>query len=138
MCASGIIDAVRLHELETWELDPERPATTTYLTTFLQKFQIHSATSAYKIAGGIDASKHGTVAAKQIPIGREFAQRIQKTFVDSLYALLDGLEKLSRQDYSPPLSASMIDAKLAAPARPPAAIDPSDRVRVATLEIIKS
>lgn len=129
ICSGVFIDAVKLHELETWELDPERPATTTYLTTFLQKFQIHAATSAYKIAGGIDPSKHGAVAAKQIPIGRDFAQRIQKTFVDSLYALLDGLEKLSRQDYAPLLSASL-DVKLAAPARAPASIDANDRVSV--------
>lgn len=95
-----VIDAVRLHELENWELDPERP-TTTYLAT-VQKFTIHAATSAYKIAGGVDPSKFG-VAAKQIPIGRDFSQRIQKSFVDSLYALLDGLEKLSREDYDPPV-----------------------------------
>jgi exocyst complex component 2 len=96
-----------LHELETWDLDPEQPATTQFLSGILQKFQIHSATSAYKIAGGIDVSKHGAVAAKQLPIGREFSQRIQKTFIDSLYALLDGLEKLSRQDYTPLPSASL-------------------------------
>jgi len=100
-------DAVTLHDLETWELDAEQPATTVFLDSILQKFQIHSATSAYKIAGGIDVSKHGATAAKQLPIGREFSQRIQKTFVDSLYALLDGLEKLSRQDYTPLASASL-------------------------------
>jgi len=100
-------DSVRLHELETWDLDAEQPATTVFLDSILQKFQIHSATAAYKIAGGIDVSKHGTIAAKQLPIGREFSQRIQKTFVDSLYALLDGLEKLSRHDYTPPASASL-------------------------------
>ncbi|KAF8318792.1 hypothetical protein DL93DRAFT_2054306 [Clavulina sp. PMI_390] len=101
-CDLWLQDAVRLHELENWTLDPDRPATTTYLHGALKKFQVYSATSAYKIAGGIDASKHGTSVAKQIAIGREFGQRIQKTFVDSLYALLDGLEKLSRSDYTPP------------------------------------
>lgn len=126
LCGFGV-DAVRLHELENWELDPERAATTTYLINILQKFQIHAATSAYKIAGGIDASKHGAIAAKQIPIGREFAQKIQKTFVDSLYALLDGLEKLSRSDYSPPLTAS-IDATIMVPTRALPAVDPNDRV----------
>jgi exocyst complex component 2 len=119
-------DAVRLHELETWDLDTELPATTQFLTKILQKFQIHSATLAYKIAGGIDVSKHGAIAAKQLPIGREFSQRIQKTFVDSLYALLDGLEKLSRQDYTPVASASF--DVTAAPLVAQVAVDPNDRV----------
>lgn len=122
-----VVDAVRLHELENWDLDPERPATTIYLVAVLQKFQVYSATAAYKIAGGIDASKHSAIAAKQIPIGREFGQRIQKTFVDSLYALLDGLEKLSRQDYTPPSNPSF-DTMSTAPSRSLVPIDIDNRV----------
>ena len=97
------VDAAKLHHLETWELDFDRPATTIYLS-HLHKFQTHAATSAYKIAGGVDIASSRTVA-KQIPIGRDFAVKIQKAFIDSLYSLLDGLELLSRSDYVPPSSA---------------------------------
>jgi exocyst complex component 2 len=51
---------------------------------------------AYKLAGGI----HDAKTVKQKPVAGEFSNKITKTFLDAIYAFLDGLVHLS-SDESP-------------------------------------
>ncbi|KAF8329383.1 exocyst complex component sec5 [Cantharellus anzutake] len=102
VCDNWLRDSQRFHHLETWEQDPKNPPFTLFLSQ-IQKFQTYVTTCTYKIAGGIDISNPKT-PTKQLPIGREFSSKIQRTFLDSVYALLDGLELLSRAQYEPVLT----------------------------------
>jgi exocyst complex component 2 len=105
-------------------------SSTTICLKHSHAFQTYAATSAYKIAGGIDISATRTVA-KQTPIGRDFANKISKAFIDTLYAILDGLEKLSRPDYAvPSFAKSLGSLESAIPAVPSVTttVDPSNVV----------
>ena len=133
-------DSQRFHHLETWELDPKNIPFTLLLSQ-VQKFQTYATTSAYKIAGGIDVSD-SRAPTKQLPIGREFSSKIQKAFLDSLYALLDGLELLSRADYEPVVlkeaAQSMVVSAMPDVSLPPAHVrfrQPSRPLRVTDISL---
>ncbi len=119
-------DSQRFHHLETWERDPKNDPFTLFLSQ-LQQFQTYATTSVYKIAGGIDVSD-SRVPTKQLPIGRDFSSKIQRAFLDSLYALLDGLELLSRVDYEPVMSKET--AQSVATSTASGVLLPSDHVRL--------
>jgi len=89
------LDARIFFHLETWELNPANRSTTLYLGR-IHSYQKHITTVAYRLAGGLlDAQ-----AVKQKPIAGEFSNKITKTFLDAIYAFLDGLVHLS-SDESP-------------------------------------
>ena len=99
------LDANIFYNLETWVSNPSQPSTTLYLS-HMHIFQRHLTTTAFKIAGGLDLSAptttNGLVSSakpiKQNKIAPEFASKITKSFLDSLYAVLDGMVHLASDD----------------------------------------
>lgn len=94
-------DANLFFNLETWTSNPAEPTSTLYLN-LLQTFQNHITSAALKIAGGTipvtisapSSSRQG----KQNRIPMEFASKITKSFLDVLYAFLDGMVHLASDD----------------------------------------
>jgi exocyst complex component 2 len=87
-------DAKFLHHLETCVASTTEDRTTAYLTE-IQLFQKQQTTSAFKLAGGVDLTARSARHGKQYTIASEFNTKIAKAFLDSLYAILDGLFQLS-------------------------------------------
>ncbi|TFK49428.1 hypothetical protein OE88DRAFT_1703099 [Heliocybe sulcata] len=94
-------DANVFYYLESWVASPIEPYTTTYLS-HVQQYQRHICTAAFKLAGGVDlpSSLSASKSTKQYPIPTEFTTKITRSFLDSLYAFLDGLVHLA-SDESP-------------------------------------
>jgi exocyst complex component 2 len=93
------VDANSFYFLESWVSSPADPYTTQYLSQ-IQLFQRQVTTAAFKIAGGVDlsAALSASKPIKQYPIAPEFVTKIVKAFLDSLYALLDGLVHLASSE----------------------------------------
>ena len=74
----------------------------------MQTFQKHLTTEAFKIAGGIDLTASTTKPLKQHRVPGSFITKITKSFLDSLYAFLDGLVLLASEEteYKKPLVGS--------------------------------
>jgi exocyst complex component 2 len=126
------IDARIFFHLETWELNPSDRSTTLYLRR-IHSYQKHITTVAYKLAGGLlDAQ-----AVKQKPIPGAFSNKITKTFLDAIYAFLDGLVHLS-SDESPVAKGLQKQAALADSTGVPPLFDLRKNVGRATLELITS
>ncbi|KZS97149.1 hypothetical protein SISNIDRAFT_406460 [Sistotremastrum niveocremeum HHB9708] len=89
-------DARIFYYLETWEADPRNMTITLYLSEIL-KYQKHITTAAFTIAGGLDTSNlsRGVI---QNPIQQEYTRKITKSFLDALYAFLDGLVHLASEE----------------------------------------
>ncbi|OCB87790.1 hypothetical protein A7U60_g5113 [Sanghuangporus baumii] len=100
-------DSSLFHHLETWAPDPTHESTTQYLN-HIQTFQRHLTTEAFKIAGGIDLTPSTTKPLRQHRIPTNFITKITKSFLDSLYAFLDGLVLLASEEteYKKPLVGS--------------------------------
>ena len=66
----------------------------------MELFQRQITTAAFKIAGGIDLSSNmsSTKPTKQNAIAPLFISKITKTFLDVLYAFLDGLVHLASEE----------------------------------------
>ena len=88
--------------LETWELSETEPSTTQYLSK-VNFFQRHTIGSAFKIAGGTEPSSSTSRSKKQNSVPTDFAQKVAKTFFDTLTLLLDGLLQLVNEDSPVPL-----------------------------------
>lgn len=101
-CVSA--DANLFHYLETWASDPAHETTTIYLN-HMQVFQRHLTTEAFKVAGGLDLNPSTSRPIRQHRIAANFTSKITKSFLDSLYAFLDGLVHLASEDsdYSKPV-----------------------------------
>ncbi|THH07884.1 hypothetical protein EW145_g3080 [Phellinidium pouzarii] len=85
------------HHLETWTPDSAHESTTQYLNQ-MQTFQRHLTTEAFKIAGGIDFNISAAKVTRQHRIAVNFTAKITKSFLDSLYAFLDGLVLLASEE----------------------------------------
>ncbi|KAH7915050.1 exocyst complex component Sec5-domain-containing protein [Hygrophoropsis aurantiaca] len=98
---SWLRDSNIFYYLETWTATSSDPSITQYLSQ-MELFQRHVTTSAFKIAGGIDLSANSTAlkTIKQNTIPPAFMRKITRTFLDALYAFLDGLVHLA-SDESP-------------------------------------
>jgi exocyst complex component 2 len=94
-CAVWLRDARVFFHLETWEPNPENRSTTQYLMLMLA-FQKHNTTTAYKIASAVDPTTASK--GKQTSVPRDFIMKMQKAFLDSLYAFLDGLVHLASEE----------------------------------------
>lgn len=68
-------------------------------------FQKHNISSAYRLAGGNDPFSAVKTPSKKT-IRSEFASKISKTFLDALYAFLDGLVHLASDDWNLSLAGS--------------------------------
>ncbi|CAE6493342.1 unnamed protein product [Rhizoctonia solani] len=98
LCGLWVRDSKIFHTLETWVTDPSNRSTTFYLPR-MHFFQKHNTTAAFKIAGGADLGSNSS-DSKQRPVPTVFTSKISKTFLDSLYAFLDGLAHLASPEYS--------------------------------------
>ncbi|KAF8907521.1 exocyst complex component Sec5-domain-containing protein [Mucidula mucida] len=93
-------DAQLFYLIETWTASPSDPSATLYITQ-MEAFQRQVTTAAYKLAGGVDLSTASlTKPTRQNPITSAFVSKITKTFMDALYAFLDGMLRLA-SDESP-------------------------------------
>ncbi|KAF7761527.1 hypothetical protein Agabi119p4_9519 [Agaricus bisporus var. burnettii] len=101
-------DANLFYYMEGWEADSSNLATTRYLS-YMEHFQRHLATAAFKIAGGVDLSSSvsSSKPVKQYPISQIFVTKITKAFLDALYVFLDGLILLA-SDESPIITGKML------------------------------
>ncbi|KAI5120615.1 hypothetical protein M0805_008091 [Coniferiporia weirii] len=102
-------DSNLFHNLETWTPDPSHESTTQYLN-LMQTFQRHLSTEAFKIAGGIDLNSSATKPSRQHRIAANFTAKIAKSFLDSLYAFLDGLVLLASEEPEGNKPAGIADA----------------------------
>jgi exocyst complex component 2 len=65
----------------------------------MQAFQRHLTTEAFKIAGGLDLNaSSASKPVKQNRVALEFVTKITKSFLDALYAFLDGLVHLASDE----------------------------------------
>ncbi|KXN89146.1 Exocyst complex component 2 [Leucoagaricus sp. SymC.cos] len=94
-------DTGMFYYLEGWRADSLNQNITRYLS-YMEHFQRHLTTAAFKLAGGIDLSSSTSLSkpVKQNPIPQAFVTKITKAFLDSLYTFLDGLVLLA-SDESP-------------------------------------
>ncbi|QRV81990.1 exocyst complex component Sec5 [Ceratobasidium sp. AG-Ba] len=97
LCVLWLRDSKIFHAIETWTTDPSNRSTTFYLPR-MHFFQKHNTTAAFKIAGGADLGPSHS-DSKQRPVPAVFTSKISKTFLDSLYAFLDGLGHLASPEY---------------------------------------
>jgi exocyst complex component 2 len=93
------VDAKLLHHLETWIASSAEAHATAYLAD-VQIFQKHQTTNAFKLAGGVDLASTTAKLGRQYNLPSEFVTKITKAFLDTLYAILDGLA-LVATDVSP-------------------------------------
>ncbi|KAJ1302060.1 hypothetical protein OPQ81_000894 [Rhizoctonia solani] len=98
LCGLWLRDSKMFHTLETWVTDPSNRSTTFYLPR-MHFFQKHNTTAAFKIAGGAELGPNNS-DSKQRPVPAVFTSKISKTFMDSLYAFLDGLAHLASPEYN--------------------------------------
>lgn len=72
----------------------------------IQAFQKHLTTEAFKIAGGVDLSSSSNSSAskpvRQHRIATSFISKITKSFLDALYAFLDGMVRLASDEVDVP------------------------------------
>ncbi|KIK99659.1 hypothetical protein PAXRUDRAFT_8739 [Paxillus rubicundulus Ve08.2h10] len=110
-------DAHLFHRLETWTPSTSDPSVTQFMS-LLEVFQRHLATSSFKIAGGIELSSSASSfrTIQQNHIQPAFALKITKTFLDAVYAFLDGLVHLTTPEWTDTMETS--STSQSAPSRP--------------------
>jgi exocyst complex component 2 len=64
----------------------------------METFQRHLTTSAFRLAGGLEEDKSNTGQLKQNQVPSQYVKKITRSFLDALYAFLDGLVHLSSED----------------------------------------
>lgn len=81
--------------------NPSDRTTTMYLDQ-IEAFQKHLTTAAFKISGGVDLSSNSVAPkmAKQNAIAPVFVSKITRSFLDALYAFLDGMVHLASDESS--------------------------------------
>jgi exocyst complex component 2 len=134
-----LADANIFYHLETWTANPSEPSTTLYLNQ-IQLFQRQITTSAFKLAGAVDLTSSSSKApTKQYPVAQEFVTKITKSFLDAMYAFLDGLVHLA-SDESPAVGTAAAKAQamgagtaVTGGTNPLELVDLSDAVRSYTL-----
>ncbi|KAJ9476439.1 Exocyst complex component SEC5 [Pseudozyma hubeiensis] len=131
LCVLWQQDAKLFHMLEDWTLNPDEQATTLHLRE-LAAFHKGNARQAFHLAGGrststpvsaLEASRKNRNGEQ--PVAPEFTARIKGSFLDALYAFLDGLVHLAFSEYSPlePRTALSVQS---VPGHPGSAVDVRD------------
>ncbi|EPS97441.1 hypothetical protein FOMPIDRAFT_98227 [Fomitopsis schrenkii] len=120
-------DASILYYLEDWIGSIVDPFTTLYLSR-LRVFQKELSTCAFKIAGGVDLSSSAATSSSRLvkrkTVAPEFTSKITKAFLDSLFAVLDGLVHLAS------------DESQSGPALPPTVSDIAGATKTNPLELV--
>lgn len=111
-------DSERFYPLEDWIPNAEVPSTTLYLSR-VQAFQKHNAAAVYLTVTGMDKPTGSRSKVNQLwhsfrtpttdkslllilqPVPPHYVTKVKNTFFDALYFLLDGMVRLSFQDYEP-------------------------------------
>ncbi|CED82783.1 Sec5 subunit of exocyst complex [Phaffia rhodozyma] len=96
ICEGWRKDSEMIYSLEDWIPNPDVPSTTMYLSR-IADFQNYNSNAAFKAATGLEK----TSETRSVIIPPLFVARIKNSFFDSLYFLLDGMVRLSFQDYIP-------------------------------------
>lgn len=102
------LDATLFYYLESWVVSLEEPSTTTYLSRF-EIFQRHMTAAAYKLAAGAEPTPHPSSAIPTLSqqksrqqkftvVPQVFVNKIAQSFIDALYAFLDGLVLLASEE----------------------------------------
>jgi exocyst complex component 2 len=103
------VDANLFYHLESWTVESEEPTATSFPLQF-EHFQRHLTISAYKVAVATESSfapaPFTTRDIQNPPISRKksrvmppvFINKLTKTFMDAIYAFLDGLVLLATED----------------------------------------
>lgn len=86
VCALWSSDAKQFFALEKWEINPGEPDTTLYLVQ-ANALQRSNASAVFQLAGGSARSRE--------PLPSPFVSRINASFFDTLYFILDGLVHLA-------------------------------------------
>lgn len=96
----------------------------------IEAFQRHLTTAAFKISGGVDLSSNSVApkTAKQNSIAPIFVSKITRSFLDALYAFLDGMVHLA-SDESSALAGGRSDSATITGTNPLELIDLNDAVR---------
>lgn len=101
LCQLWLEDAKLFHRLEDWTMNPEEEATTLFLGE-LAAFHSYNSKVAYDIACGKDNERTNPAAdSSAVQPSAECTARIKGTFVDAIYAYLDGLVNLAFSEYNP-------------------------------------
>ncbi|WFC96189.1 Exocyst complex component S5 [Malassezia brasiliensis] len=89
LCCLWLRDARLCHHLETWSPNSQQPAITSYLFS-LSVFNRWNAREGFYIADG-RARMQGTPTAHDNQVLAAFSARLKTTFVQALYAFLEGI-----------------------------------------------
>lgn len=123
LCCLWLRDARLCHHLENWAPNSQQPAITSYLFS-LSVFNRWNAREGFYIADS-RARMQGTPTAHDTQVLAAFSARLKATFVQALYAFLEGIVAAA---LSPDAGAAWEARAVDASARPTA----PDRVRTAT------
>ncbi|GES86089.1 exocyst complex component Sec5-domain-containing protein [Rhizophagus clarus] len=99
ICEAWNADAKNFHLLEDWTLDQDNREITNFLRNF-HIFHKYNSRSAYKIASQnyLSSDKDND---KSVKIPENYLIKIKETFLNSLYAYLEGLVHLVFTEYTP-------------------------------------
>jgi len=86
--------------LETWVSRPDEPFTTHFLIQ-IELYQRHMTTAAFRLVGGVDSSP-SLKLPKQYPVPPALVTKITTTFLDAIYAILDGMILLASDELTIP------------------------------------
>lgn len=136
LCCLWLRDARLCHHLETWSPNSQQPAITSYLFS-LSVFNRWNAREGFYIADG-RARMQGTPSAHDTQVLAAFSARLKTTFVQALYAFLEGIVAAA---LSPDAGAAW-EARAVDAAAPPTAPDrvrtPSDTGHAHSAECVES
>ena len=99
LCKCWERDAKTFFMLEEWVLDPQNPQFTTLLKRYYD-YHKFCARSAYKIASLTAVTDDADKPEKRL-IAPNYIEKVRASFLESLYAFLEGLVQLAFTDYVP-------------------------------------
>lgn len=105
LCNLWQADSKLFFMLEDWTINPDEQSTTLFLQD-LTAFHRSNSRAAYHIASGrgedtFEATAKAKGASGGTGVSAELTQRVKASFLDSIYAFLDGLVHLAFSEYDP-------------------------------------
>ncbi|KAF9523252.1 exocyst complex component sec5 [Crepidotus variabilis] len=97
LCDVWLRETRVFYSVEAWVSSPSEPFTTHYLAQ-VEIYQKHLATSAFRLAGGVEPSPSSAKPAKQGPVPQVLVTKITKAFLDGIYNILDGMVLLASNE----------------------------------------
>lgn len=97
---TSFLDAGMFYGLEAWVSRPDEPFMSHFLTQ-VELYQRYMTTAAFRLAGGVDSSSSMKLS-KQHPVPPALVTKITTTFLDAIYAILDGMILLASDESTVP------------------------------------